>query len=143
VSSSKIDQGRHDRLPWIALTIIALVAIVVVIAYFGAEKAEEQRRAQQQEERAERRAVEEGTACDAIFAARRAFDDGAIDELRESIKAAERQAIIALNTSGIGFGRAEEMALYLGAEELRSERAQDRIDRRLDKAQESCVRLDT
>jgi hypothetical protein len=140
--NTNLDQGRRDRLPWVALVIVAVVVIAVVIAYFVAQKTEE---AHEQQQAARRAALapEVGTACEALRIASRAFDNDDVDELRDSIKDAEESAVKALQTSGIKFGKPEEMALYLGAEPLGSPRSQERIDRRLDVARESCTRLES
>jgi hypothetical protein len=130
------------RLPWIALAIIAIVAIGVVFAYFGAEKAEE---AQKEEQVARREALkpESGTACDPLLTASRAFESGDTDQLKASIEEAEELAVKALNTTGIKFGKPEEMALYLGSEELGASKSQARIEERLGIASEFCTRLDS
>jgi hypothetical protein len=140
--NTNLDQGRRDRLPWVALVIVAVVVIAVVIAYFVAQKTEE---AHEQQQAARRAALapEIGTACPALRLANRAFDNGNVDDLRESIRNAEALAVEALQTSGVRFGRPEEMALYLGAEELTSPRSQERIEKRLNVARESCIRLES
>lgn len=145
MSSSQSDQGRPTRLPWIALAVIAAVAVGVVVAYFGAQRAEETQREAQQQERAARREAlipESGTACQALRAARKAFNKGDEEVLGELVKDAEQLAIEALNTTGIKFGKPERMALYLGEiEEIGSPTSRELVEQRLDVAGESCSEL--
>jgi hypothetical protein len=143
VKTEQKNQGRQNRLPWIALALIAAVALAIIVSYFAAERVEQQQQGLQGARVGSRTPPERGTACSALADARRAFDSGDTDELKASIREARQLAVIALNTTGISFGKPEEMALFLGSEELNSSAAEERFTRRLDVARDACGKTQT
>lgn len=135
VSSESTDsQGRSERLPWISLAAVVVIAVGIAGAYFVAQGQERERRA----ERLAERRVERGTACSALREASEAYEQDDAASFNAAVKEAERMALRALDTSGVGFGRPERIALYLAAQDLNSERETERLEERLEAATEAC-----
>jgi hypothetical protein len=138
VSDQKSIQGGSSRPPWIAFSIVATVAIIIVVAFFVAQKRESQERGQR---RAERLAnLDRGVSCPSLASAERALETRDDDELSDTINEARKEALRALDTTGVKFGKAERLALFIAADlrEERSARIDERISNRLDAAIEWC-----
>jgi hypothetical protein len=114
-------QGGRDRPPWIAFSIVAFVAIAIAVAFFVAQNRDTQEREQREaREQARILELETGTACGALKQADQALASGNNGELKSAIQDAQRQALHALDTSGVIFGTPERLALFL-YEDLKEE----------------------
>lgn len=134
-------QGGPQRPPWIAYSVIAIIAIGALVAFYVSQESE----AELREERRERRSVsaEKGTSCEALTSARSALSTDDDDALKSSLRDAERLALNALDTSGIAFGKPERIALSLASdlrERLRSDQ-HDSLSDRLEAAADICSEL--
>jgi len=137
MSNQQSIQGGRNRPPWIALSVVALVAIAIVVAFYVAQERDIQER-EAREARREARILEleTGTACGALKQAEQALDSGNNGELRSAIQDAQREALRALDTSGVVFGEPERLALFL-FEDLKEER---RIEGEVNKEFRDAVR---
>src|SRR5919106_1029065 len=131
--------------PWIALVVTLLIVGVAVFAYVRPEAFEDNPAAPaaplapQDDPR-----VVKGSSCELLAAARRALENGTNEQFVSSLRAAERAAERALDTNFVWFGRPEELALRIGAEELDKalkSRARERIEARLEVAGTACQKL--
>ena len=85
--------------------------------------------------------VVKGSSCDSLEAARLALEKGSNEQFVTSVRAAERAAIHALDTDFVWFGKPEELALRLGAEELDgplNPQAKERLSARLELVDSAC-----
>jgi hypothetical protein len=142
VNEEQPTQGaRRKPSPWVGFIALALVVGAAVAAYIAPEGGG--RRGQGDSE--SKVEVTRGTSCDALDGARSAFQDGSRRKFVTFVRQAERAALEALGTDFVVFGRAEEMALRIGAEEFNEgffeSGAQERIGERLNIARSACQKL--
>jgi Flp pilus assembly protein TadB len=137
VNEDETIQGGPQRPPWIAYSVIAIIAIGALVAFYVSQESEAERR--------ERRSVsaKKGTSCEALSSARSALSTDDDDAVKSSLREAERMALRALDTSGIAFGKPERIALSLTSdlrEKLRSDQ-HDSLSDRLEVAADICNEL--
>lgn len=129
--------------PWVAILVLAIVVAAAVFAYLSPESfqnnATENGRSPVE--------VQQGIACKPLEKIRVALANLESSDFQEkgsefhtAVKAAEREAIKALDTTGIGFGKPEWMALRIAAdvEDEDESRAIEQIQERLASAQDFC-----
>ena len=134
-------QGGPQRPPWIAYSVIAIIAIGALVAFYVSQDNEAELREERQQNLSS--SVEKGTSCEALSSARSALSADDDDAVKSALRDAERLALRALDTSGIAFGRAERIALSLTSDlrdRLRSEQ-HDFLADRLEEAADICSDL--
>jgi hypothetical protein len=139
MSSKQNNQGRQDRLPWIAFGLVLVIATTISVAYFVAQRQEQR----QKEERLAERRVVRGSTCAVLREASDALTNGDRDVLESSLKEAKSIAVEALNTTGVAFGQPEKEAIRLGNENLTSDEGLQQVEDRLATATESCSRIES
>lgn len=134
-------QGERRGSPWVAYSIIAIIAIGALVSFYVSQEKDIASREQRRERRIA--GLERGPACAPLSRGRAALRSDDIDALASSLKDAEREALRALDTSGVSFGKPERIALLLASDlraKLRPER-RDFVADRLDAAEEACSEL--
>ena len=140
MSEERSIQGGRKIAPWVALGVTLLLVGVAVFAYVSPETFEGNGGPGGQTDSS---LVVRGSSCEPLAAAHRALEEGSNLRFVSSVRAAERAAIHALDTDFVAFGRPEEMALRIGAEELNKldGEARERISTRLELADIACQKL--
>jgi hypothetical protein len=131
------DQGRPERLPWVALGIVAAMAVVAVTAYVVSERLDDDVRAARRRKPALR-----GTACVGIGRIGDALESGDRREVKEAIQEAEALAFRALDKGGIRFGEPERLALAMAIDlGSPSDKLSSRVESKLVRAEQACADL--
>jgi hypothetical protein len=129
-------------IPWVATAVVVAIVSAAVIVSVRPELLESLPGGSDTQ-RGPRRSASRGGSCDALEDARAALQDGRYHGATASLKEAEREAIEALDTSWIRFGKPEELALRLNADRVRTlkKRTEEKILAKLDQAREACEGL--
>jgi hypothetical protein len=130
--------------PWIAAVIVLAVVGLAIYAYVNPE-ALRPGGGPGDPGRSARRPALRGTACGNLENARDALVDGNEKHVADFLREARKQAIEALNKSGIRFGKPEAVALRLSGEpfDSRPEAAKERILESLEGVSDTCKELPT
>jgi len=130
--------------PWVAILVMGLVVAAAVFAYYDPESLGEDTSSGGREPVD----VQEGIACAPLERVRLALANSGQGDFRDrdsdfrrAVKAAEAQAIRALDTTGISFGRPERVALKIAADVqgVSETRSLARIEERLTGARDLCT----